>query len=122
MALQLAGRDPGGLPQRFRGGAVCVGLAGIGGAGVLKCAQADGDDDVDAESARRRDSGDLAVFARCTECDEPGLENPGGQKEANWLPAPSDKFVLMLRLYWPKTESPSILNGTWKPPAVQKAD
>ena len=49
-------------------------------------------------------------------------ENPGGQKEANWLPAPSDKFVLMLRLYWPKTESPSILNGTWKPPAVQKAD
>ena len=34
-----------------------------------------GDDDVDAESARRRDSGDLAVFARCTECDEPGLES-----------------------------------------------
>ncbi len=28
-----------------------------------------------------------------------------------------------MRLYWPKTESPSILppgNGTWKPPAVQK--
>lgn len=49
-------------------------------------------------------------------------ENPGGEKEANWLPAPSGKFVLMLRLYWPKTESPSILNGTWKPPAVTKAE
>jgi hypothetical protein len=74
MALQLAGRDPGGLPQRFRGGAVRVGLARIGGAGLLKCAQADGDDDVDAESTWRRDTGDLAVFARGAECDEPGLE------------------------------------------------
>jgi len=40
-------------------------------------------------------------------------------KEANWLPAPKDKFVLMLRLYWPKEKDPSILNGTWKPPAVK---
>ena len=29
-------------------------------------------------------------------------ESPGKDKEANWLPAPKDKFVLMLRLYWPK--------------------
>ena len=28
-------------------------------------------------------------------------ESPGKDKEANWLPAPKDKFVLMLRLYWP---------------------
>jgi hypothetical protein len=26
----------------------------------------------------------------------------------------------MLRMYWPKEGSPSILNGTWAPPAVQR--
>lgn len=48
-------------------------------------------------------------------------ESPGKDKEANWLPAPKDKFILMLRLYWPY-EPPhvSILDGTWKPPAVKK--
>ncbi len=46
-------------------------------------------------------------------------ESPGKDKEANWLPAPKDKFILMLRLYWPY-EPPhvSILDGSWKPPAV----
>ncbi|TDZ95957.1 hypothetical protein CCUG60885_02095 [Mycobacteroides salmoniphilum] len=48
-------------------------------------------------------------------------ENPGPEKEANWLPAPSGKFILMLRLYWPKQTPPSIIDGTWKPPAVQQA-
>ena len=46
-------------------------------------------------------------------------ENPGPDKESNWLPAPADKFILMLRLYWPKETSPSLLNGTWKIPAVE---
>jgi hypothetical protein len=46
-------------------------------------------------------------------------ENPGKDKEANWLPAPEGEFVLILRLYWPKEQSPSILNGTWAPPAVK---
>lgn len=46
-------------------------------------------------------------------------ESPGKDQEANWLPAPSGEFVLMLRMYWPKEESPSIINGTWKPPAVK---
>lgn len=49
-------------------------------------------------------------------------ENPGGAKEANWLPAPSGRFVLMMRLYWPKETPPSILDGTWKPPGVTLAD
>ncbi len=48
-------------------------------------------------------------------------ENPGKEKEANWLPAPSGKFILMLRLYWPTQTPPSIIDGTWKPPAVQLA-
>lgn len=48
-------------------------------------------------------------------------ESPGKDKEANWLPAPKDKFVLMMRLYWPKETNPSIIDGTWKPPAVKVA-
>jgi hypothetical protein len=48
-------------------------------------------------------------------------ENPGKDKEANWLPAPKDKFILMLRLYWPKEKPPSLLDGSWKIPAVKTA-
>lgn len=49
-------------------------------------------------------------------------ESPGKSKEANWLPAPKGRFVLMLRLYWPDEKAPSILDGTWKIPAVAKVD
>ena len=48
-------------------------------------------------------------------------ENPGKAKESNWLPAPADKFVLMLRLYWPKETRPSLLDGTWTIPPVKTA-
>jgi hypothetical protein len=48
-------------------------------------------------------------------------ETPGAAKEANWLPAPSGKFILMMRLYWPDESDPSILNGTWTIPAAKKA-
>jgi hydroxymethylglutaryl-CoA reductase len=47
-------------------------------------------------------------------------ESPGADKEANWLPAPKGKFHLMLRLYWPTENDPSILNGSWEPPAVKR--
>ena len=47
-------------------------------------------------------------------------KSPGTDKEANWLPAPSDKFVLMLRMYWPKEGAPSLLDGSWSPPAVRE--
>lgn len=46
-------------------------------------------------------------------------QSPGKDKEANWLPAPKDKFVLMMRLYWPKEKDPSILDGSWSPPPVK---
>jgi hypothetical protein len=46
---------------------------------------------------------------------------PANAPEANWLPAPPDHFVLMMRIYWPKETPPSILDGTWKPPPVKKA-
>jgi hypothetical protein len=47
-------------------------------------------------------------------------DSPGKGHEANWLPAPKGNFILMLRMYWPKAESPSILDGTWKPPPVER--
>jgi hypothetical protein len=46
--------------------------------------------------------------------------SPGPEKQANWLPAPEGKFILMLRLYWPKETNPSILDGSWNPPPVKK--
>jgi hypothetical protein len=48
-------------------------------------------------------------------------DSPGADKESNWLPAPNDTIYLVMRLYWPKTEAPSILpadDGTWKPPGL----
>jgi len=48
-------------------------------------------------------------------------ENPGKDKEPNWLPAPEGKFILMLRLYWPKETPPSLLDGTWTIPGVAVA-
>ena len=47
-------------------------------------------------------------------------ENPGLEKEANWLPAPKGSFIPMLRLYWPKESPPCIIDGTWKVPAIQQ--
>lgn len=46
--------------------------------------------------------------------------SPGKGKEANWLPAPKGKFILMMRIYQPREKPPSILDGSWKVPAVRK--
>ena len=45
-------------------------------------------------------------------------ENPGKDKEANWLPAPKGVFNLTMRLYSPKSEA---LTGAWNPPPVTRA-
>jgi hypothetical protein len=42
-------------------------------------------------------------------------EDPGADRESNWLPSGAGPFNLTLRLYWPKD---AILNGTWHPPAL----
>jgi len=50
-------------------------------------------------------------------------KSPGADKESNWLPAPNGPIYLVLRLYWPKTEPPSILppgEGTWQPPDIKR--
>ena len=44
---------------------------------------------------------------------------PSASLESNWLPAADEKFILMLRLYWPKE---TMLNGTWKIPPVKRGD
>ncbi len=49
------------------------------------------------------------------------VESPGKDKESNWLPAPKGPFIPMLRLYGPSQKPPSILDGTWAPPAIERA-
>lgn len=48
-------------------------------------------------------------------------ESPGKDKESNWLPAPKGEFIPMMRMYGPKPDSPSVLNGTWAPPPIVKS-
>jgi hypothetical protein len=51
-------------------------------------------------------------------------DSPGKEKESNWLPAPDGPIYLVMRLYWPKEEPPSILpagKGTWQPPGIVAA-
>jgi hypothetical protein len=47
-------------------------------------------------------------------------ESPGKDKESNWLPADAGAFNMTLRMYWPTDKAPSILDGSWKPPAVTR--
>jgi hypothetical protein len=52
-------------------------------------------------------------------------DSPGGDRESNWLPAPDGPIYLVMRLYWPKTEAPSVLppgEGSWKPPSLVVAN
>jgi len=47
---------------------------------------------------------------------------PAKAQLANWLPAPNGPIYVVMRLYWPTTEPPSILppgEGTWQPPAIR---
>jgi hypothetical protein len=51
-------------------------------------------------------------------------DDPGADLRANWLPAPDGPIYMVMRLYWPKTEAPSLLpvgRGAWQPPGVIKA-
>lgn len=47
-------------------------------------------------------------------------ESPGEDKDANWLPAPKGKFVLVMRIYAPRKTPPSILDSSWTPPPVKR--
>jgi len=47
-------------------------------------------------------------------------QNPGPEWESNWLPTPAGRFILMLRLYWPRATPPSLLDGSWTIPPILK--
>ena len=53
--------------------------------------------------------GSLTIYA--------GATSPGTDKETNWLPAPDGAFSLYIRAYWPEQAA---LDGTWKPPIIEK--
>jgi hypothetical protein len=61
---------------------------------------------------KRNSDGSLDVYVQ--------HESPGSDKETNWLPVPSGGFNATLRMYWPKAEDPSIIDGSWRPPAITK--
>lgn len=61
---------------------------------------------------RRNADGSLDIYLQ--------KDNPGADKEDNWLPAPDGKFRAVLRLYWPNEAPPTILDGSWKPPAITR--
>lgn len=47
-------------------------------------------------------------------------EDPGGDRTANWLPAPpSGAMGLTMRLYAP---APEALNGQWNPPPIERSE
>ena len=56
----------------------------------------------------RRADGSIAIAIQ--------RERPA-ERDVNWLPAPAGGFRLNMRLYWPK---PSVLNGRWHPPPVER--
>jgi hypothetical protein len=65
----------------------------------------------------KNDDGSLTLYIQ--------KDSPGADKESNWLPAPNGPIYLVMRLYWPRTEPPSILppgEGTWKPPGIVKVN
>ena len=65
---------------------------------------------------KTNDDGSLTLYAQ--------KDSPGAELESNWLPAPDGPIYLVMRLYWPKAEAPSVLpagKGTWKPPAIEIA-
>lgn len=65
---------------------------------------------------KKNDDGSLTLYIQ--------KDSPGKDKEANWLPAPDGTIYLVMRLYWPKTEAPSILpagSGSWNPPGIVQA-
>ena len=64
---------------------------------------------------------DLAPLIEAGGAERPERQ-PATVVEANWLPGPAGKFILMMRLYWPQETAPSIIDGTWKPQGVKKVN
>lgn len=63
------------------------------------------------KTLKRNADGSLTLYA--------GTKSPGKDKESNWLPAPDGHFSLYIRSYWGKQP---ILDGSWQPPKIAKAN
>ncbi|MFZ1323003.1 MAG: DUF1254 domain-containing protein [Ignavibacteria bacterium] len=62
---------------------------------------------------KKNSDGSITIFIQ--------KNSPGKDHESNWLPAPNGPIFIVMRLYWPKTEKPSVYplgKGTWQPPGI----
>ena len=63
------------------------------------------------KSLQSNPDGSLTIYVQA--------DPPPEAQRGNWLPAPiGADFSLYMRAYWPKA---GILDGSWTPPAVQRA-
>jgi hypothetical protein len=46
-------------------------------------------------------------------------QTPDKNEEANWIPTPSGKFMVIMRMYWPKEE---VVDGKWTVPPVRQVN
>ncbi len=60
------------------------------------------------DDMKRAPDGSLVVYLQ--------PDNPGADKEANWLPTPRDSYFVVMRVYGPEGD---ILTGKWQQPAVR---
>ena len=63
----------------------------------------------DRDSLKFNADGSLDIFVQ--------NDKPDADKESNWLPAPPDGFILVMRLYHPAAK---VLNNQWAPPSPQR--
>jgi hypothetical protein len=73
-----------------------------------------------APGASSNDTAGSTPTMDATAAKQAAVHPPGADKESNWLPAPEGGFNVTMRMYWPRKESPSIIDGSWKPPAVNE--
>ena len=64
----------------------------------------------DRDDMKRNSDGSLDIYIQ--------RQAPEGDKQRNWLPAPSaGGFSMNMRLYWPEPEA---IDGCWAPPPVKR--
>jgi hypothetical protein len=68
---------------------------------------------------KMNDDGSLTIYVQR---DAPGKDS---ESNSNWLPAPDGPIYMVLRMYWPNPDPPSVLppgEGAWNPPPFVVAD
>ena len=64
-----------------------------------------------ADNLRPNADGSITIYVQA--------DSPGKDKESNWLPAPTEPFYMLFRMYLPDVE---VLNGQYELPAVVKSN